>query len=75
MALHNLTVQAFLYKKVLCKKVVLEWPKPQESCSTSSKKLKKFLKIFYVESNNFRLFGKPTRDKTEIEIVTIILVQ
>ena len=43
--------------------------------STSSKKLKKFLKIFYVESNNFHLFGKPTRDMAEIEIVRIILVQ
>ena len=26
-------------------------------------------------SNNFHMFGKPTRDITEIEIVNIILVQ
>ena len=39
------------------------------------KKLRKFLKIFYVESNNFHLFDKPTRDMTEFEIVKIILVQ
>ena len=42
---------------------------------TSSKKLKKFWKILYVESDNFHLFGKPTRDMTEFEIVKIILGQ
>ena len=34
------------YKKVVYKKVILEWPKPWESLSTSSKMLRKFLKIF-----------------------------
>ena len=34
-----------------------------------------FKRFLYVESNNFHLFGKPTRDMTEIEIVKIIIVQ
>ena len=47
--------------------------KTLKSLSTSSKKLRNFLKIFYVESNNFHLFGKSTRDMTEFKIVKIIL--
>ena len=39
-----------------------------------AQKVEKVLKDFYVESNNFHLFDKPTRDMTEIEIVKIILV-
>ena len=35
----------FFYKKVVDKKVVLDWPKPLESFSTNSKKLREF-KIF-----------------------------
>ena len=38
-------------------------------------KVKKVLKVFYVESDNFHQFGMPTLDMTEIEIVKIILVQ
>ena len=34
----------------------------------------KVLKDFYVESNNFHQFGKPTRDMTKFEIVKIILL-
>ena len=33
----------------------------------------KFQKMLYVESNNFHLFGKPTRDMTEFEVVKRIL--
>ena len=45
----------------------------RKSYSTSSKKLRKFQKIFHVESNNFYLFDKPTRDMTEFKVVKIIL--
>ena len=39
----------------------------------AQKKLRKSQKIFYVESNNFHPFRKPTRDMTEFDIVKIIL--
>ena len=35
-------VTRFFHNKVVYKKVVLEWPKPYESFSASSKKLKEF---------------------------------
>ena len=35
----------FFYKKVVCKKVVLDWQKPKESFSTSSKKFKTIFKL------------------------------
>ena len=63
---------SLFYKKVVYKKVALDWLKPQESYSTSSKKLKN---DFQVESNCSQLYCKPTRNMTEIENVKIILVQ
>ena len=36
---------SLFYKKVVYKKVALDWLKPQESYSTSSKKLKKIFKL------------------------------
>ena len=49
--------------------VALDWPKPKESFSTNSKKLRKFKKIFKLNQTVF-----PTHDMTEIENVEIILV-
>ena len=45
---HDITVfgTRFFYKKVVCKKVVLDWQKPYESFSASSRKLRKIKKIF-----------------------------
>ena len=52
------------------RKVVLDWPKPEENCATSSKKLRKLDTIVKLNQSLFT----PTRDITESENDKIILV-
>ena len=55
--------------------VALDWPKPKESFSTNSKKLRKFKKIFKLNQTVHSCIVSPTVIWLRFENVKIILVQ